>query len=79
MGGEVAALWRFMRKSKFNVEKDIAKRTYDGIVFDSVMEMKYYRDVVCPKRKAAILYAANCRSHMNCNQALLTMDLRFSQ
>ena len=52
MGGEFAALWRFMRKSKFNVEKDIAKRTYDGIVFDSVMEMKYYRDVVCPKKES---------------------------
>lgn len=41
-----------MRKSKFNVEKDIAKRTYDGIVFDSVMEMKYYRDVVCPQKES---------------------------
>ena len=52
MGGNFAALWRFMRKSKFNVEKDIAKRTYDGIVFDSVMEMKYYRDVVGPKKES---------------------------
>lgn len=34
--------------SKFNVSKDVAKRTCDGIVFDSVMEMKYYRDVVLP-------------------------------
>lgn len=41
-----------MRKSKFNVEKDIAKRTYDGIVFDSALEMKYYRDVVCPKKES---------------------------
>ena len=36
-------------KSKFNVDKDKAKRTYNGIVFDSVLEMKYYRDVICPK------------------------------
>lgn len=34
-------------RSKFNVDKDVTKRTFDGIVFDSVMEMKYYRDVLC--------------------------------
>lgn len=38
-----------MERSKFNVDKDTSKRTYNGIVFDSVLEMKYYRDVVCPK------------------------------
>lgn len=37
-----------MERSKFNVSKDAAKRTYDGIVFDSELEMKYYRDVICP-------------------------------
>ena len=35
-------------RSKFNVVKDKSKRTHDGIVFDSVLEMKYYRDVLCP-------------------------------
>ena len=35
-------------RSKFNVGKDAAKRTCDGIVFDSVLEMRYYRDVLCP-------------------------------
>ncbi len=35
-------------RSKYNVDPDKAKRTYDGIVFASVMEMKYYRDVVLP-------------------------------
>ena len=38
-------------RSKYNVgkdERDIAERTYDGIIFDSTMEMKYYRDVVLP-------------------------------
>lgn len=35
-------------RSKFNVDKDREKRSYEGIVFDSVMEMKYYRDVLCP-------------------------------
>lgn len=33
-------------RSKFNVSSDKSKRTYDGIVFDSELEMKYYRDVV---------------------------------
>lgn len=35
-------------RSKYNVSNDTEKRTYDGIVFDSVVEMKYYRDIVCP-------------------------------
>lgn len=37
-----------MVRTKFNVEKDKEGRTCDGIVFDSKMEMKYYRDVLCP-------------------------------
>lgn len=38
-----------MERSKYNVGRDAEKRTYDGIVFDSAMEMKYYRDVVLPQ------------------------------
>lgn len=38
-----------MAKSKYNVDKDTAKRSYNGIVFDSILEMQYYRDVVLPK------------------------------
>lgn len=37
-----------MTKSKYNVDSNTDKRTYDGIIFDSIMEMKYYRDVLCP-------------------------------
>ena len=37
-----------MSRTKFNVDKDKQKRTCDGIVFDSVMQMKYYRDVLRP-------------------------------
>lgn len=37
-----------MERSKFNVDKDKAKRMHKGIVFDSQLEMKYYRDVLCP-------------------------------
>ena len=37
-----------MARSKFNVSSDKEKRTYNGIVFDSQLEMKYYRDVVLP-------------------------------
>lgn len=38
-----------MRQNKFNVKTDKADRTFDGIVFDSNLEMKYYRDVILPK------------------------------
>lgn len=37
-----------MERTKFNVDKDKEKRTCNGIVFDSILEMKYYRDVLCP-------------------------------
>lgn len=30
------------------MDKDTEKRTYNGVTFDSVLEMKYYRDVVLP-------------------------------
>lgn len=36
-------------RTKFNVNKNKDKRTYEGIIFDSELEMRYYRDVVCPK------------------------------
>ncbi len=36
------------KTSKFNVNPDTEKRTWNEIVFDSVLEMKYYRDVLCP-------------------------------
>ena len=35
-------------RSKYNVSSDKSKRTCDGIVFDSELEMKYYRDVILP-------------------------------
>lgn len=38
--------------SKFNVSNDREKRTYNGIVFDSVMEMRFYRDVVLPQAES---------------------------
>lgn len=38
-----------MSRTKFNVDKNTEKRTYNGIVFDSILEMKYYRDVLLPK------------------------------
>lgn len=39
-----------IRQSKYNVDtKDLEKRSCNGIVFDSIMEMKYYRDVVLPQ------------------------------
>lgn len=37
-----------MVRTKFNVDKDATIRTYDGIVFDSRLEMRYYSEVVLP-------------------------------
>lgn len=36
------------KRSKFNVAKNAENRTYMGIVFDSELEMRYYRDIVVP-------------------------------
>lgn len=39
-------------QTKFNVSKDVSQRTYDGIVFASIMEMAFYRDVVLPQSRS---------------------------
>ena len=42
-----------LERSKYNVSIDeLEKRTYDGIVFASILEMRYYRDVLCPLRES---------------------------
>lgn len=38
----------YLGRTKFNVDKNKTKRTFNNIVFDSELEMKYYRDVLCP-------------------------------
>lgn len=35
-------------RTKFNVSKNPADRTYDGVVYDSKAEMLFYRDIVLP-------------------------------
>lgn len=35
--------------SKYNVSYNTARRTFDGIVYDSELEMKFMRDYVTPK------------------------------
>nr|DAP27788.1 MAG TPA: Endonuclease [Caudoviricetes sp.] len=35
-------------RTKFNVSKNPADRTYDGVVYDSHAEMMFYRDIVLP-------------------------------
>lgn len=37
-----------METSKYNVSKNIEKRTCNGIVFDSIIEMRFYKEVVLP-------------------------------
>ena len=44
-----------MARSKHNLDKDTAKRTYNNIVFDSVLEMKYYRDVILPNVESGLI------------------------
>lgn len=38
-----------IERTKFNVDRDTVKRTYDNVTFASVLEMQYFRDVVLPK------------------------------
>lgn len=38
-----------MGRTKYNVNTDATGRTYDGIVFDSNLEMRYFKEVVQPK------------------------------
>lgn len=35
--------------SKYNVSSDKSKRTYNNIIFDSALEMRYYKEVILPK------------------------------
>ena len=44
-----------MARSKYNIDKDTTKRTYNNIVFDSVLEMKYYRDVILPNVESGLI------------------------
>ena len=44
-----------MTRSKYNIDKDTTKRTYNNIVFDSVLEMKYYRDVILPNVESGLI------------------------
>lgn len=37
-----------MERSKYNVSQDTDKRTFEGIVFDSAVEMRFYRDAILP-------------------------------
>lgn len=48
MAARLFVLEKYMA-SKFNVSKDKTRRTFAGIIFDSELEMKYYRDFVLPK------------------------------
>lgn len=36
-------------RSKYNISKDPSKRTYNGIIFDSIVEMRFYKEYVLPK------------------------------
>lgn len=38
--------------SKYNVNLDRSMRSYDGIVFDSRLEMTFYRDWIMPRKES---------------------------
>lgn len=44
--------------SKFNVSTDTSKRTYDGVVYDSAIEMKFMRDYIVPRLESGELIKA---------------------
>lgn len=44
-----------MPRSKYNVTSNRDKRSFNGIIFDSELEMKFYRDVVIPKYKDGMI------------------------
>jgi len=49
---------KIKRKSKYNVnqtKKGKRNRTYNGKIFDSELEMRYYRDIVCVGLKNGII------------------------
>lgn len=68
-----------MEQSKFNVDKDKEKRTYNNIVFDSQLEMKYYRDVLCPAVESGEVTYFELQKNMSCNRSTLTMARRSCQ
>lgn len=43
---------RGQSRTKYNVNKSAEGREYDGIVFDSELEMRYYRDVILPQSRS---------------------------
>lgn len=65
-----------MARTKFNVDKDKDKRTFAGIVFDSQLEMKYFRDVLCPRVESGDVVHFELQKNMNCNQSSHTMVRR---
>lgn len=44
--------------SKYNVSRNTVNRTYDGIVYDSAVEMKFMRDYIVPKLESGELIKA---------------------
>ena len=41
-----------MSRSKYNVSSNKEKRTYDGVVFDSELECRFYKEIILPNYKS---------------------------
>ena len=44
--------------SKYNVSSDVSKRTFEGIVYDSAIEMRFMRDYIKPRLESGELISA---------------------
>ena len=44
-----------VHRTKYNVNKDVINRTYKNVTYDSVMEMRYFIDVVEPMMEAGLI------------------------
>lgn len=70
-------------RTKYNVLKEITNRSFDGIVFDSAVEMKYYKDVIMPKiQNGEIVYFERQKKYVlqpdfvHCGKKILPIEYK---
>ena len=67
-----------MGRTKFNVDKQKEARTYDGIVFDSQLEMRYYSEVIIPCVENGEIKNFELQKNMNFSRRSIIMANQFS-
>lgn len=53
---------RYIARSKFNVDSDISKRTYNNVTYDSVLEMQFYKEWLMPRLESGEII--NCKKQV---------------